>query len=177
MNKHCLRILSSFALVIAAWGSDIPRPGLSYSFKTVTGEEVSLNKYRGNVIVVQFFSPECGHCQQNSQTLEKFYKELGPQGLTVLGVAFKAQEKAKDYISRFQITFPIGVDERESMCRYIQWPIEKPVNTPVLVLIDRKGTIREQHSGEETFTENEQAMKSAIESLLHENQGVPLRKQ
>jgi peroxiredoxin len=95
----------------------------------------------------------------------------------VLGVAFKAQEKALDFITRFQITFPIGTDDRESTCRYLQWPIEKPVNTPILALVDRKGTIREQHGGEEPFAGDEQAMKSAIESLLNENQSRPPREQ
>jgi peroxiredoxin len=177
MNALCCRILSSLAFVIAAGGSDIPRPGLDYTFKPVSGEAVSLSKYRGSVVVVQFFSPECAHCQRTSQTLEKLYKELGPRGLMVLGVAFKAQEKALDFITRFQITFPIGVDDRESTCRYIQWPIEKIVSTPVLVLIDRRGTIREQHSGDETFAADEQAMKSSIESLLNENQRTPPRTQ
>lgn len=64
-----------------------------YDFKmnNISGEPVSLSKYKGKVLLIVNTASKCGLTPQY-EGLEKMYKELGPKGFEVLG--FPANEFA-----------------------------------------------------------------------------------
>ncbi|MCG7530879.1 glutathione peroxidase [Psychrobium sp. MM17-31] len=86
-----------------------------FSVNTITGEQVSLSQYEGQVVLVVNTASQCGFTKQYAG-LESLYKAHKDQGLAVLGFPcnqFGEQEKGdSDEISQFcelnfGVTFPL----------------------------------------------------------------------
>jgi glutathione peroxidase len=66
----------------------------SFSVKTITGTDTSLEAYHGKVLLIVNVASQCGLTPQYAG-LEKLHEELGPKGLAILGFPaneFGAQE-------------------------------------------------------------------------------------
>lgn len=66
----------------------------SFSVKTITGADKSLEAYHGKVLLIVNVASQCGLTPQYAG-LEKLHEELGPKGLAILGFPaneFGAQE-------------------------------------------------------------------------------------
>jgi len=86
-----------------------------FTAKNLTGEAVSLADYRGQVLLIVNTASKCGFTPQY-EGLEKLYKELHPQGLTVLGFPcnqFGAQEPGSESeigdfcVIHYGVSFPM----------------------------------------------------------------------
>ncbi|MGB1297369.1 MAG: glutathione peroxidase [Psychrobium sp.] len=86
-----------------------------FSVNTISGEQVSLSQYEGQVVLVVNTASQCGFTKQYAG-LENLYKAHKDQGLAVLGFPcnqFGEQEKGdSDEISQFcelnfGVTFPL----------------------------------------------------------------------
>ena len=71
-----------------------------------------------------------------------------------------------DYVKDYQLIFPVGYDVPETAQSFLQHPATLRLLMPQLVLIDRSGNIRLQHTGDL----EESQMRSEIEKLLNEPQ-------
>ena len=91
------------AAVIAAGGASAekedPLPSaLSFSMKSIAGEDVPLSKYQGNVLLLVNVASECGLTPQY-EGLQALQETYGDQGLVVLGFPcnqFGGQEPGTD---------------------------------------------------------------------------------
>jgi glutathione peroxidase len=90
-----LVILSAIAATLAVHAAP-KAPATIYEFKMkdIDGKEVSLDKYKGKVLLVVNVASFCGNTPQYAG-LEEMYKKYNPKGFTVLGFPaneFGAQE-------------------------------------------------------------------------------------
>jgi glutathione peroxidase len=86
-----------------------------FKMKNIDGQDVSLRKYRGKVILVVNVASKCGFTPQYAG-LEKLYEEKKGQGLVILGFPannFGSQEPGTDSeikefcSSKYMVTFPM----------------------------------------------------------------------
>jgi peroxiredoxin len=135
-----------------------PRPAPELVIKAANGQEQLLSKFRGKVVALEFLLTTCPHCQKASQTMQKLYKELGPQGFQPVGIAINdmANMLINDYTKQFNLTYPVGYSNRDVATQFLQHPIMMSMLMPQLVVIDRKGVIRHQFPGGDKFFENEE---------------------
>jgi glutathione peroxidase len=86
-----------------------------FSAKAADGSEVSLAKYRGQVMLIVNTASKCGFTPQYAG-LETLYKDLQAKGLTVLGFPcdqFMHQEPGDDAeiqnfcTTKYDVTFPV----------------------------------------------------------------------
>ncbi len=86
-----------------------------FSLKSIDGEDVSLSKYKGKVLLIVNVASRCGLTPQYEQ-LQAMHEKYGKDGLVVIGVPcnqFGAQEpgsaeQIKEFCSsKYSVTFPM----------------------------------------------------------------------
>ena len=175
--KKLLALLTFAAM--AAFPADFPRKSPEYIIQMLDGNDQLLSKYRGKVVVIEFFSPTCPHCQKTVQSLQKLYKELGPKGFQPLAIAAGLDHKPliPQFIKEFGLTFPVGFTDRDQAMPYLQIAKIESFMVPQLVFIDKQGMIREQHvGGDDLFKDEENNTRKKVLQLLTAAPVAPARK-
>jgi hypothetical protein len=73
--------------------------------------------------------------------------ELGPKGFQALEAAINENPNVPGFILQFKPLFPIGIADNIQARNYLQLGISEQAFVPLLVIIDRQGNIRFQHTG------------------------------
>jgi cytochrome c biogenesis protein CcmG/thiol:disulfide interchange protein DsbE len=129
-----------------------------FSLKTLTGEEMSLAKNKGKILLIDFWATWCGPCREAIPHLVHLHKTYRGQGLEVVGLSMdKGDPKTVDhFVESLDIPYPIAIAPEEIARAY-------GVNgLPTTVLIDKEGQIREKIVGFNT------AIAKKIESRVVE---------
>jgi thiol-disulfide isomerase/thioredoxin len=84
---------SSSAKSSGASGS-VP-PEFNQKISALDGSELSLSKYQGKVVLVNFWATWCDPCRGEIPWLIDFQKKYGDKGLVILGVAMDEEGKTK----------------------------------------------------------------------------------
>lgn len=170
------RRLSAF-LLAGALGSlpvraaNVPRPAAEYAIKLTNGKQVLLSQQRGKVVTLMFFMTTCPHCQHTAALIERLNKEYARRGYQPLAVGFNenARQLVPGFIQQNGLTFPVGYDDREPVYAYLERSAVMRTYVPILLFIDRSGTVRAQYFGDDAFYQNqEKNIRSMLEQLLQE---------
>jgi thiol-disulfide isomerase/thioredoxin len=167
-------LLTAVLTAIPLAGAQIPRPSPEFVIALPNGQQELLSKYKGKVVVLEFLSTTCPHCQNSSKLLSKLNTELGPKGFQPIGAAINPEGDVADFVKRFGVNFPVGKTTRDTAYAYLQHSILAPTfYVPQMVFIDRNGVIRAQYGGSDAFlsTNEEANIRSMVEKLLAENAG------
>jgi peroxiredoxin len=183
VRRSLALILCFAALALATTDEKVPRPSPDFAVGLTNGSLVQVSQYRGKVLVLAFILTYCNHCQFTAQVLSKLQTEYGPRGFQVVGSAIEDMPKlaVPDFIKKFQPAFPVGFNSRTAVLDYLHHPVMFRLMMPQLVVIDRKGVIRAQLSGDDTkFFESsaqEKNIRGLIEPLLKEGTVAAPRRQ
>lgn len=126
-----------------------------FCLKGLKGENVSLNDFRDNLLIIEFWAPWCSYCRKNIQPLKQI-KAVYPQ-VAILGPSL---ELGKKQITKFAeqqaLPYRVALADRSILELYGVSGI------PVTVLVDPKGIVRYWHAGPLTVRD----MKEKIEECL-----------
>lgn len=126
------------------------------------GKPLNLAKLRGRVVYVDFWASWCAPCRQAMPLLEQASKDLGAQGLTVIGVnADEDEAEARRALQTAGISYPVIFDRGHEAAN--DYEVQ---DMPSAYLIDRKGRIQAIHRGFRTSQWTER--RAEIEKLLKE---------
>jgi cytochrome c biogenesis protein CcmG/thiol:disulfide interchange protein DsbE len=124
---------------------ELNRPAPDFTLPGLDGREVRLQDYRGKVVLINFWGTWCEPCKEETPALQAMYEKLADQGLMIIGVDLRNQERAGDagiadvqaFIDQYNVTYPIALDVDGEVARAFQiYPI------PTTFFIDPSGTIR-----------------------------------
>jgi peroxiredoxin len=110
---------------------------------TLTGGRISPADYRGKVVVVNFWNPDCPPCRREAPTLQADWERLRGLGVEMVGVMYIGgnwpddRTSARDFLREFGVTYPSVVDESSSLARDFGVPA-----IPSTVVVDRSGQMR-----------------------------------
>ncbi|MDD2540851.1 MAG: TlpA disulfide reductase family protein [Desulfuromonadaceae bacterium] len=163
--KIMLVTIAASFLAVTGRADAAPRSGqASPNFKVVstTGQKISLENYRGYVLIVDFFATWCPPCRQSIPHLVEMNRKYGKQGLQVLGLSVDEDgvDAIKSFADEFQVNYPLALAGDSTTTDFgIR-------SVPVMYLIDKKGKIAEVYRG--YFDDMPRVLEQAIKRLLAE---------
>lgn len=87
-----------------------------FKITTDDGRTVTRANFGGKVLVLNFWASWCAPCVNEAPSLEAFERQMGPQGVVVLGVSIDTNEKRyRQFLERFRITFPTARDPEANL--------------------------------------------------------------
>jgi peroxiredoxin len=164
-------IASLLLLVAPLEGGRMKRECPDLTFGLPNGEKVDLRAHRGKVVALEVMLTTCSHCKECAHALQKIYEDLGPQGFQPLAVSINdnSENLVAGYAREQQLTFPVGFGDHAKVLEFVRHQRGKPLFTPVLIFIDRKGLIRAQYTGSDYFFRHgERNIRELVEELLAE---------
>jgi peroxiredoxin len=168
---HRLAALLLVAGTLAA--ADLPRTAGPLEFVSAQGAHLRLADQRGKVVLLEFLLTHCAACKAKARLLARLDQEYGPRGLRIFGLAIDegAGPKLNTFAAETGARFPLGVFNGEIAKQYLQIPPVVNMVMPQVAIIDRKGTIRDQHGAVEPWMDEkvvEKNLRAVIEKLLAE---------
>ena len=129
--------------------------------------------YKGQVVLLNIWATWCGPCRIEMPSLEKLYKEFGPQGLRIVAVNAADPDAADSTVRQFADGYGLTFDILRDMPAAGQDSITKVYKTrgfPESFVIDKQGVIRKKWISYDDWAS--QGNRSLIASLL----GLPVPK-
>jgi thiol-disulfide isomerase/thioredoxin len=116
----------------------------NFTVPTLQGERVSLQDYRGKVVLLDFWGTWCPPCRAFTPTLVEVNKRMADQPFITLGVAVdeKTEEGWKSYIAENKMTWPQYLDKSKTIARLFDVR-----EFPTYILIDHEGLLRDRKIG------------------------------
>ncbi len=136
-----LMLLGFVSNVLAA--KEINEEAPDFTLKSLSGKNLKLSEYAGNVVLLNFWASWCAPCRLEMPLLNELHNKYQKLGFVVLGVNVEEQtDKARSYISERPVDFPVVFDSSNIVSKQYQ-----VIAMPTTVLIDRNGNMRYLHQG------------------------------
>jgi cytochrome c biogenesis protein CcdA/thiol-disulfide isomerase/thioredoxin len=141
-------------------------PPLHLDGAWVNSGPLTLERLRGKVVLIDFWTYSCINCLRTLPHLKAWYAAYHDKGLVIIGVhtpefAFEhVTSNVRAAVKRLGITYPVMQDNR-----YKTWDNYANQYWPAEYLIDKRGHVRHTHFGEGEYDQTE----SLIRRLLGDN--------
>lgn len=96
---------------------DDPPDVSDVTLETMDGETIALGERPGEVLLVNFWATWCAPCRKEIPDLIEMQEELGPRGLTIVGVSTDQQgeEVVAPFLDEYAINYPIVLDPEATL--------------------------------------------------------------
>ena len=132
-------------------------PAPEFTFQNLKGKETKLSKFKGKVLVLDFWASWCGPCRQEIPNMKKYYEEFKDKGVEFLSVSIDAKKDAwTKALGEEKMAWQQGcvTDAGKSVMNTYQFG-----GIPFIILIDKDGKIYKKNLRGEKI-------KEAIEDCL-----------
>jgi len=129
---------------------------------TTSGQPITLNNYKGYVLVMDFFATWCIPCKESIPHLNSLNRKYGKQGLQILGVSVDEgnDREVKGFVTERKISYPVAIADEDLQTEYGLRSI------PTVYVINKKGMVADKFQGYSDQTAK--AMEETIKRLLAE---------
>ncbi|MEM0544017.1 TlpA disulfide reductase family protein [Flavobacterium sp. j3] len=131
---------STLAKIAGAKSAQVNTPAKNFVQQSLTGQKISLENYKGNYLLLDFWASWCAPCRKEHPNLRRTYEEFKTKNFEILSVSLDSNKKAwenavtKDQLTWTQISDLKGQENDIA----IQYGVQ---SVPANFLIDPKGTI------------------------------------
>ena len=133
----------------------------AFQLQDLNGNDVSLDAYRGKVVLLHFWATFCIPCLGEMPVLESLWREYGGEGLVILGIAGDRghTEIVRKFAEKTGVSFPV-VHDSDGRVRN-QYEVAA---LPTSYLVGRDGKISGRAIGTRSW--DEPGGREVIETLL-----------
>ena len=146
-------IVTLFLASLLGFGPTGPRlvaaDALQYRLQDLEGATQSLNQYRNQWVIVNFWATWCGPCIREIPELMAFAKRY-PEQVQVLGIAFEKTpvDEIRAFVAEFGVSYPVFLIGDQPLV-----PMEPLKGLPSTFLVSPSGQVVHSHVG--PVSENE----------------------
>jgi peroxiredoxin len=140
----------------------IGQPSPNFKVISTSGQTISQDNYRGQVLILDFFATWCQPCRQSIPHLVEMNRKYGKQGLHVLGLSVDedGERVVTAFTNEFRVNYPLALAGDVTTADF------GVRSVPIMYVIDKKGTIAEVYRG--YSNEMARALESSLKRLLAE---------
>jgi len=146
-----LSMLSALLLLSAGCEKPVEAGPLApdFSLPDISGQIISLEQYRGSVVLLDFWATWCGPCRMTIPLLTRLHEQYKDRGLVILGISMDDPRLIKDsdlvyYKKMAQIDYPLLRFNQKVIQDYFS---SEQMAIPTMFVIDRNGRIRNRIVG------------------------------
>ena len=130
-----------------------------FTRRAFDGHVLSLASFRGKVVLLNFWATWCAPCQAEMPTFARWQQQYGPQGLQVIGISMDDEPAAaRKVVRKLKLNYPVAMGDATLGERY-----GGVLGLPLTFLIDRRGVIQAEFSGEPNLNAMEERIKTLLE--------------
>jgi peroxiredoxin len=150
-----------FLMTGSASAVPIGKTAPDFSLNDIDGNIVRLGDFKGQVVILNFWSTTCAPCVAEIPALNTLYRDLKGSGLTVLGLSLdRTITPVRELADRQHIAYPLLMDSLQD----VYFDTYALFGQPVSIVIDRSGMIREKLVGQVEWSSAQ--IRSKIITLL-----------
>ena len=124
----------------------------------LAGQKIDLKRYRGKVVLLNFWATWCAPCQVELPRFEEWQKKYGAEGLQVLTISMDDGDvQVRRTVRRLHLGFPVVMGDAELAEVY-----GGVLGLPITFLIGRDGVVAAKVKGETDLN----AMEARLRELL-----------
>lgn len=136
------------------------QPAPIFALRDDRGAPASLERYRGNVVVMNLWASWCPPCRAEMPDLQRLVGAYGKRGVTVVGVnEGESAERAGAFARSLRISFPIWIDDRQQYGR-----VYAALGLPTTVILDRAGVVIRGFDGPLSYEQMRAAVADAVKT-------------
>ena len=118
---------------------------LNFTLKDIAGKDILLSRYRGQVILLDFWATWCAPCKTEIPGLVELYRKYRERGFVVLGVSVDdSVSRIKPFAAALQMDYPVLVGAGRDDLQAAFGPL---FGFPTSFLISRDATLCVRHTG------------------------------
>ena len=148
---NCTLIFFCFLILFAGCQEKVEAGPMApdFSLPDLSGKNVSLEKYRGKVVLLDFWATWCSPCRMTIPVLINLQEQYRKKGLAILGVSIDDPRRVKDkdllyYKKMTKINYPILRFNQKVIRDYFSG---EQLAVPTMFVIDRNGRIKDKIVG------------------------------
>ena len=138
-----------------------------FSAKDQNGDTITLSQFKGKKVVLYFYPRDnTPGCTAQACDLRDNYQALLDQGYIVLGISTDTEKKHQNFITKYDLPFPLIADtEKEVHELYGTWQLKKVMGRESMgtvrttFIIDENGIVSDIISKVKTKAHAEQILK------------------
>jgi cytochrome c biogenesis protein CcmG/thiol:disulfide interchange protein DsbE len=114
-------IIVALLATIAPAAAGIPQvgaPAPAFSIPAIANAsgDLTLSRYAGKAIYLNFFASWCEPCKAEVPSIVQLSKEYAKRGVVVIGIdELESASAADGFVARFKLPYPIGLDDSGSV--------------------------------------------------------------
>lgn len=148
--------------VTAPAGDAAPAPDFyALAVRDLAGDAFSLDPYRGQVLLLNFWATWCAPCREEIPDLMALRERLHPRGFEVIGISMDLEVEGGDvvqpFVDEFGITYPIVRGDQTTADA-----VGGMFGLPTTIIVDGDGNLVSRFSGLVPISEIEPLLVSLL---------------
>lgn len=134
--KGLLLVICILALANAAGAAGKAAPDFNLP-DILQGKSYSLSQFKGKVVMINFFTFNCGPCREEMPDLNKIYKEYQGKGLQTLGIGLSSDPvQLRFLVKQIGLDYPVLAGNDQVSKDYGNVEV-----VPTTFIIDKQGNV------------------------------------